>query len=292
MGWLRRIFRRPPLLHVAIDEGSGPLVVLVHGIASSSATFDNLVPLLTPSRRVVAIDLLGFGRSPGPSDAEYTLEEHVAALARTIQRVAGRDPFTLVGHSLGSLVATRYAAQHGSRIARLVLVSPPIYLRPGALSSPLERATMGLYLRAYEYLRDHKQFTMRAAARLAAIAPIDNVLEVSERNWRAFTLSLSNAIEQQTTIDDLAAVDAPIELAYGTLDPFLVPSGLRIAERLRNVTVHRVDGGDHLIRPRLARVTAAAVLSDAERTSAARDRRAETAAAAPDAGGDAADPGA
>ena len=65
---MRELFERPPLLHVAIDEGEGPIVVLLHGIASSSVTFENLVPLLTPTRRVIAIDLLGFGASPAPAD--------------------------------------------------------------------------------------------------------------------------------------------------------------------------------------------------------------------------------
>lgn len=273
MGWLRRILERPPLLHVAVDEGSGPLVVLVHGIASSSVTFERLIPLLVPSRRVVAIDLLGFGDSPAPEEAEYTLEQHVAALARTLKRVVGREPYTLVGHSMGSLIATRFAAQSGQRLDRLVLVSPPIYLPPTAIGTPLDRAAMGLYLKVYEYLREHKEFTMRGAASLAAISPIKNVLEVSERNWRAFTLSLQNAIESQTTVSDLAEVRVPIELVYGTLDPFLTPSGLRIAEQLRHVTVHRVDGADHLVRPRLARVVATAVLADSRRTAERREAR-------------------
>ncbi len=108
---------------------------------------------------------------------------------------------------------------------------------------------------------------MRSAARLAAISPIKNVLEVSERNWRAFSLSLKNAIESQTMVSDLAAVRAPIELVYGTLDPFLATSGIRLAEQLRSVTVHRVDGNDHLVRPRLARVVATAVLARPRRAT-------------------------
>ena len=267
MGWLRELFERPPLLHVAIDEGEGPIVVLLHGIASSSVTFENLVPLLTPTRRVIAIDLLGFGASPAPADSEFTVEDHVAALRRTLRSTVGREPFMLVGHSMGSLIATRYAAQYPNRLERLVLVSPPIYLPPESIGTPWDRAAVGLYLRAYEYLRDHKEFTMRSAARLAAISPIKNVLEVSERNWRAFSLSLKNAIESQTMGSDLAAVRAPIELVYGTLDPFLATSGIRLAEQLRSVTVHRVDGNDHLVRPRLARVVATAVLARPRRAT-------------------------
>ena len=254
--WRRR---RVPPLHVAIDEGSGPVVVLVHGIASSSVTFENLVPLLTPRHRVVAIDLLGFGESVAPASAAFTIEEHVDALSDTLDAIALSGPFVLVGHSMGSLIASRYAATHPKRVRKLVLVAPPVYVTPSALGDPVERAAMGLYLKAYEYLRNNKTFTMRNAAMLARLSPIKNVLEVSERNWTAFVLSLEKAIESQTTVSDIASVKAPVEVVYGTLDPFLMPGGLRIIEQMRHVTVHKVDGNDHLVRRRLARVIAAAV---------------------------------
>jgi len=260
------MLKRPPVLHVAVDEGTGPVVVLVHGIASSSTTFEKLIPLLTPRHRVIAIDLLGFGESPAPEWAEYTIEEHVAALERTIRRLRLRQPFTLVGHSMGSLIASRYTVMRHGAVEHLVLVSPPLYFSPESVRTPIDRAAMSLYLKAYEYLRGNKQFTMRNAALLARMSPIKNVLEVSERNWRAFVLSLEKSIESQTTISDIAEVRVPIDIVYGTLDPFLVPAGLRIVEQMRHVESHRVDGADHLVRKRLARVVATAV--DAERPPA------------------------
>jgi cis-3-alkyl-4-acyloxetan-2-one decarboxylase len=251
--------RRPPLLHVAIDTGSGPLVVMLHGIASSSVTFERLVPLVEPHHRVIAIDLLGFGDSPAPDDAEYTIPEHVAALARTLRALRLRGPFVLVGHSMGALIASRYAATHRSRVSRLVIISPPIYLPVASLGGASGRTAMDLYFRTYEYLRENKEFTMRAASRLARLSPIKNLLDVSERNWRPFALSLQNSIETQTTLSDLAAVRVPVELIYGSLDPLLAPAGIQIVEQLRNVTTHRVEGGDHVIRNRLARVVATAI---------------------------------
>lgn len=254
--WRRR---KAPVLAVTGDVGSGPVVVLVHGIASSSVTFDNLTPLLADTHRVVSIDLLGFGQSPAPAAATFTIEEHVDSLARTVDTLRFREPFVLVGHSMGGLIATRYAATNPRRLSRLVLVSPPVYVTPSAVGDPTERATLGLYLRVYEFLRNNKSFTIAAAARLARLAPIRGVLDVSEENWRAFVMSLENLIENQTTISDLAAVTVPVEVFYGALDPFLAPTGLRIVEQLRGVTVHRVDAVDHLVRPRLARVVADAL---------------------------------
>jgi len=230
---------------------------MIHGIASSSVTFQNVLPLLEADHRCITIDILGFGKSPAPPDWDYTLAEHAAALDVTIRSLKLREPFVLVGHSLGSLIAVRYAARHPNGVKRLVLVSPPLYLPPETIGDRVDRAGMGAYFALYEFLRGNQDFTVRAAAALARIAPIKNVLEVTADNWVPFTRSLQNAIESQTTIADLAAVDAPVDLVYGTLDPFLAPGGLKIAERLRHVTAHRVQGNDHLVRPRLAEAVAA-----------------------------------
>lgn len=263
MGWLRELVRsrsrRAPLLHVAGDEGTGPVVVLVHGIASSSVTFQNLVPLLEPTHRVISVDILGFGRSPTPEGAEYTLEEHVAALRATLVALRLREPFTLVGHSLGSLIVSRYAAVHPANVARLVLVGPPIYVAPAEIGDRRVRARVGAYLRAYEFLRRRKEFTLLNARILGRLLPIKGVFEITERTWEPFVKSLENCIEQQTTISDLAAVRVPVEVIYGSLDAFIAPGSLSVIERMRHVTMHRVEANDHLIRKRLARVVAAAI---------------------------------
>ena len=116
---------------------------------------------------------LGMCESVAPDDATFTIEEHVSALEDTLDALRLRDPFVLVGHSMGSLIASRYAATNRKRVSKLVLVSPPIYVSPTAIGDPLERAAMGLYLRAYEYLRLNKTFTMRNAAFLARMSPIN-----------------------------------------------------------------------------------------------------------------------
>jgi len=251
--------RHMPVLHIAGDEGEGPVVVMIHGIASSSVTFSELVPLLRDKYRCISIDLLGFGESPAPEGATYTIEEHVDAVRSTIKSLKLKAPFILVGHSMGSLISARYAARFPGKVSRLILVSPPIYVAPTALGDPRSRAAMSAYLRAYEYLRGNKDFTTRSASFLARLSPIKNVLEVTERNWEPFVLSLKNSIESQTALSDIASVKVPVEIVYGTLDPFIMTGGLRIAEQLRHVTVHRVEANDHLVRKRLAKAVARAI---------------------------------
>ncbi|MFB9749358.1 alpha/beta hydrolase [Leifsonia shinshuensis] len=283
-GFLDRVrralgLRRVPLLHIASDVGEGPVVVLVHGIASSSVTFQNLVPLLEPRHRAISIDILGFGRSPAPEDAQYTIEEHVAALDRTLRSLKLREPFVLVGHSLGSLIVARYAAERPGALSRLVLVGPPVYGTPAEIGDRRVRTRVSAYLRAYEFLRNNKEFTLRNANILGKLLPIKNVFEITEKSWRPFVLSLENCIERQTVIGDLARVhdvdgkSCPVEVVYGTMDAFIAPGSLAVIEAMRHVTMHRVEANDHLIRKRLARVVAAAC----DAGQSARDIEATTA---------------
>jgi pimeloyl-ACP methyl ester carboxylesterase len=242
-----------PLLNVVTDEGEGPVIIFVHGIASSSATFDSVIPQLSDRYRCIAFDLLGFGESPSPADATFTIEEHVDSISSTIHSLRLDAPFILVGHSLGSLLAARYAAMHPSRVSRLVLVSPPVYVPPSQIGDPLVRARVGAYMRAYEFLRTNKEFTMATVVTLRRLFQLDDILEVSERNWHAFVLSLKNCIETQTTVSDIASVRVPIDVVYGSLDQFITPGTMQIIGQMRHVTMHRVEANDHLVRKRLAR---------------------------------------
>ena len=265
MRWVRR--SPPPLLHVATDAGSGPVVILVHGIASSSVTFTEVIPLLTPNHRVIAVDILGFGESPAPEGCEYRLEDHVAALAVTIRSLRLTEPFVLVGHSLGSLISARYAARERpgrlavfwrrvsglGPVAHLVLVGPPVYLMPRDIGDPWVRARVGAYLRAYDFLRSNKDFTLANAAVMSRLLP-KGIFELTEKTWTPFIKSMEHCIESQTVVSDIASLRVPVDVVYGALDAFIAPGSMTVIERMRHVTMHRVEANDHIIRRRLARV--------------------------------------
>jgi len=253
VSWNLWPFRRKPLLHVATDSGRGAPVVLLHGIASSSVTFEYVIPQLTDRRRVVALDLLGFGRSTAPASTQFTIDEHVDAVARTLEHQNVATPFTLVGHSLGALISLRLAARFPKMVGHLVLVAPPVYLPSDTIADPVERVRMDAYLRLYDFMRKNRDFTTSAAQAMERISPIRNLFDVNESNWRAFSLSLEKCIESQTTVADIAQVRCAIDVIYGTLDPFLAPAGLRVIERMRGVATTRVEGVDHVIRPKLAK---------------------------------------
>jgi pimeloyl-ACP methyl ester carboxylesterase len=247
---------RIPALEVALDEGRGPVIVLLHGIASTAVTFEKLVPLLTPGHRVIALNLLGCGNSPAPTGINYTTDDHVEAVRRTLVRLRIWRPFTLVGHSMGGLIAARFASVYGRWVKRLVMAGAPIYPPMSTVINPVDRAQLGFYQTFYDYLKANPNFTSKTAQALNALSPIKNIIQVTERGWEATKDSMTNVIQGQTTLTDLTLVSSPVELVNGTLDPFLAKVGTDAAARINHVTAHPVANNDHVIRDAMAKVIA------------------------------------
>src|SRR6266700_3989286 len=81
------------------DAGQGPVLLLIHGMAGSSATWQALIPLLSKKYRVMAPDLLGHGMSAKPR-GDYSLGAF-AVFLRDLLDELGVDRATVIGQSLG-----------------------------------------------------------------------------------------------------------------------------------------------------------------------------------------------
>ncbi len=101
--------------------GKGPLLVLVHGIAGSSSTWERVIPRLAEHHTLLAPDLMGHGES-GKPEGDYSLGAYANSMRDLLEALA-LPRGTLVGHSLGGGVALQFAYQFPARCARLVLVS-------------------------------------------------------------------------------------------------------------------------------------------------------------------------
>jgi len=101
--------------------GRGPLLVLLHGIAGSSATWEDVMLRLSEHHTVIAPDLLGHGESSKPR-GDYSLGAYANGV-RDLLGALGHERGTIIGHSLGGGVAMQFAYQFPERCERLVLVS-------------------------------------------------------------------------------------------------------------------------------------------------------------------------
>jgi pimeloyl-ACP methyl ester carboxylesterase len=101
--------------------GEGPALLLLHGITSSSQTWESVLPALARHHTVIAPDLLGHGSSAKPR-GDYSLGAYASGV-RDLMAALGHDRATVVGHSLGGGIAMQMAYQYPQRVERLVLVN-------------------------------------------------------------------------------------------------------------------------------------------------------------------------
>src|SRR3954464_6710009 len=101
--------------------GSGPPVVLIHGMVNSSRHWEDVALRLADRYTVIAPDLIGHGDSAAVR-GDYSIGAHAASI-RDMLAVIGIDRATIVGHSLGGGVAMQFFYQFPQRTERLVLVS-------------------------------------------------------------------------------------------------------------------------------------------------------------------------
>jgi pimeloyl-ACP methyl ester carboxylesterase len=113
-----RLHGHPVAYHAA---GSGPVVLLIHGITSNADTWRRVVPLLAAEHTVVAPDLVGHGGSAKPR-GDYSLGAYASGL-RDLIAALGHDRVTVVGHSMGGGIAMQLAYQFPERVERMALVS-------------------------------------------------------------------------------------------------------------------------------------------------------------------------
>ena len=111
------------------EHGSGPPVLLIHGLGVSARYWRPVIGPLATQFRVFALDVLGFGGSQ-PA-APFTLSA-AAVTIRSWLDVAGLERVDVVGHSMGGHIAAALAANAGDRVRRLVLAAPataPVRIR-------------------------------------------------------------------------------------------------------------------------------------------------------------------
>jgi pimeloyl-ACP methyl ester carboxylesterase len=105
------------------DAGHGdPPILLVHGWGTDRTVMKPLFDWARRSRRVVALDLRGFGESDAP-EQPYTIEAYSDDLSFIVSRLGMQRPI-VIGHSMGGLIALDFAARHAAEVAAAVVLEP------------------------------------------------------------------------------------------------------------------------------------------------------------------------
>lgn len=107
-----------------VDEGSGPVILMVHGEPTWSYLYRKMIPpLVKAGYRCIAPDLMGFGLSDKPeAESEYTLKRHVAQITGLMEKLKVND-VTIVGQDWGGPIGLRYGMENRDKIKSLVILN-------------------------------------------------------------------------------------------------------------------------------------------------------------------------
>lgn len=233
------------------DTGAGDPVVLIHGLAATHGIWHHVIPRLA-GRRVVAVDVPGFGSSPAAGPG-FDLEQVARAIWDGLPTdLAG--PVTLVGHSLGSAVALTAACLEPERTAALVLCAPA-GLRPlppaaatalGALGGvAIDLRRMALPLAATPLGR---RMLLGASAAAGDSVSEDDVIRMVTASDGATRVGA--ALETVTTVDLrplLVKAPARFGVIWGAHDRVIPPSTVDVIRAERpDVLAEVVPGTGHV----------------------------------------------
>ncbi len=242
-----------------LDRGTGPVVVLVHGLGGNLRNFYGLVDKLAAGCRVVAVDRPGSGYSTVPGE-HPTLSAQAAIIARFLHRL-GLDRPLLVGHSLGGALALALALDHPDCVRALVLIStlsqvervPPAIFKSLDVRSPALR-----WLIAWTLMAPLGKLAQQATLK-AVFAPESVPEGFAVESGAALGLrpeSFIAASKDMVTVGDDLAVMAPrypslaipVEVIFGRQDPILdyQAHGERLVATLPHASLQLIEGG-HMI---------------------------------------------
>jgi len=227
-----------------VEAGSGPPLVLVHDYLASRVAWDDVLPRLATSFRVIVPDLPGFGESEKPPPGRYRYDfdafsESVVDLLAAI----GLGRVSLCGHAMGGAVALTIAASHAHLVDRLVLVNPLVYPpRPDALSRIAGVPFLGplVFKQLYGRALFRTRFSSSAAARREQLFEIFDVPAAREAAYATMCAML----DTRPLTASIPRVTAPTLVAWGRSNRASpVEQGRRLARELRGARFEVFDCG-------------------------------------------------
>jgi len=223
------------------DHGSGPPVVLVHGLGGAgSEIWKHVMPELAQDFRVVSYDLRGSGSTEAVPP--YSLAQLVDDLDALV-RYLGVDSLGLVGHSLGGSIVLAYAAEHPERVSALVGAGAPTEFPPetrAALRTRAETVEREGMAAVAETVATN---AMAASFRETHPEELRAYVEMLERNDPRAYAALCRTVAELALRDAVERISCPTVLISGEQDAVAPPAATeRAASRIREGTF--VPGAD------------------------------------------------
>lgn len=237
---------------VFFDEGEGPVLFFIHGLAGNTTFWVNVAPYFLDRCRVVGLDLVGCGESDKPTDSPYSIRrftEHVRALMDRL----GIERATLVGHSMGGMVATDFGLTYPDRVDNLVLLNPAgflpmpwwmrhggqVLMRPVILNAILPRIWRWI-LRNVFY--NDNAFTEAFIRTVDETYAPDDIFDLS---W--IMCELRKDLLNLNFYDQLPHLDVPVYLQWGSEDRLVPSDNFHEAARvLPHVTTDEIMNCGHM----------------------------------------------
>jgi pimeloyl-ACP methyl ester carboxylesterase len=200
------------------QDGSrdGPALLLIHGSASSTRSWDMFVPLLTASHRVVRVDLLGHGRSAEPADGDYAIPRQARRVGEALDRL-GVEHVIAVGHSSGGATATALAEQRPDLVTAIALINTGPSL--DAFIAPQSAATgPAQWPPTDEQIR---RLASTGFSRAGYRVPDDLLDDLRGMSYQAFTTAMQatrDYLQQRTLPDRLMTLGKPLLVIFGVDD--------------------------------------------------------------------------
>lgn len=226
----------PRKLHVTTRtrrKKTSATVVLLHGIGSSGHMWRKVEEAIPDDVQIVSIDLLGFGASPKPARASYSVRVQARSVALTLFRLRLRGRIVVVGHSMGSLIAIELAKRYPLFIRGLILCSPPIYRSKSERTNILatEHRLERLYARATKLATKQPERVLRAAHSASKHRLTHEGFVLDETTLTPYLTALQYAIINQSSYKDIQQIRCPVDIIYGSFDPVIVPANYRRLKR-------------------------------------------------------------
>ena len=254
------------------DQGTGPVVVLLHGIPGSAASWTEVAARLASRHRVLVPDLIGFGESSRSADiAELHAKGQAQALLQTLDALSIRKA-TIVSHDFGGPVALSLWAQAPDRFAQLGLVSTNAF-RDTPIPFPLVATTwpvVGGLARATLFSAPSLRMMLRQGVGEPKMV-LDALGAVGDREQASaiatiFSASLTRLAELYLPVEQsLPTVAVPTVVAWGDRDPFFsVEQGRRTAGAIPRARFELLEGAGHFLPEERPEKMASLILDLAE----------------------------